>query len=410
MNVVFLNHSDSLGGASVVTMRLMRALCDMGVDARMLVMNAAGSDLRVDELRPAWRRKACFLAECARIYAGNGLSRSRLFQVSVACAGMPVSRHPWVKDADVVVLSWVNQGMISLEEIARIEAPVVWIMHDMWCFTGICHHAGECQGYLDACGRCPMLGWMAGPSDLSATTHRRKARLYKARSITFVAVSRWLLDRFERSALGRGQRVEYIPNAFPMDNYAVTPTATREELGLPAAKKLIVMAAARLDDPIKGLPLAVEALNRLADSPEGSDCAAVFVGAIRDPQALAELRLPHVALGMVKDPARMAQIYAHAQAVLSSSLYETLPGTLIEGMAAGCVPVAFDRGGQADIFDHLASGYLAPYPDTAELAAGLRYALTSAPSRAEQRAQVAARFSSERVAARYLALFQSLAR
>lgn len=410
MNVVFLNHSDSLGGASVVTMRLMRALCDMGVDARMLVMRAAGRDMRVDELRPAWRRGACFLAECARIYAGNGFSRSRLFQVSAACAGMPVSQHPWVRDADVVVLSWVNQGMLSLAEIARIKAPVVWMMHDMWCFTGICHHAGECDAYLRACGDCRFLGRMASPSDLSASTLRRKAQLYARKPITFVAVSRWLRDRCARSALCRGQRVECIPNPFPLAAYSLTPAASRAALGLPEGKKLIVMAAARLDDPIKGLPLALDALNRLADTPEGEDAAAVFVGAIRDPRALDGLRLPRVALGMVSDPAAMAQIYAHCTAVLSSSHYETLPGTLVEGMAAGAVPVAFDRGGQSDIFDHLSTGYLAQYPDTAALAQGLRFALSSPVPRERLRAQVAQRFDAGRVAARYLALFEQLSR
>ncbi len=410
MIITFLNHSDSLGGASVVTMRLMRALVRLGVDARMLVMRASGTDMRVDELRPAWRRKACFLAECARIYAGNGMSRRDLFKVSVAYAGMPVSEHPWVRDADVVVLSWVNQGMISLSEIARIQAPVAWMMHDMWCFTGVCHHAGECERYKDACGECKFLGRMAGPRDLSASTLRRKAELYSRKPINFVAVSQWLRRRCLESSLCRGQRVECIPNAFPVEEYATTPTMSRAALGLPEGKRLIVMAAARLDDPIKGLPLAVEALNALHAAPQGRDCAAVMVGAIRDPRALEGLQIPHADLGMVSDPARMAQIYAHADAVLSSSLYETLPGTLVEGMAAGCVPVAFDRGGQSDIVDHMRTGYLAPYPDTAALAQGLSYALTAGISRESQRREVAARFAADRVAARYLALFESLTR
>ncbi len=38
MKVVLVNHSDSLGGASVVTYRLMEALIAQGVDARMLVV------------------------------------------------------------------------------------------------------------------------------------------------------------------------------------------------------------------------------------------------------------------------------------------------------------------------------------------------------------------------------------
>ena len=41
MNVVLLNHSDTLGGASVVTFRLMQALHQAGINANMLVLSNA---------------------------------------------------------------------------------------------------------------------------------------------------------------------------------------------------------------------------------------------------------------------------------------------------------------------------------------------------------------------------------
>jgi len=53
-------------------------------------------------------------------------------------------------------VAWVNQGMLSLDELGRIaaEKPVVVVMHDMWCMTGACHHALDCKGYIDDCGHC----------------------------------------------------------------------------------------------------------------------------------------------------------------------------------------------------------------------------------------------------------------
>ena len=47
MKVVILNTSDSNGGAAVVSFRLMRALCDAGADARMLVVDRRSGDERV---------------------------------------------------------------------------------------------------------------------------------------------------------------------------------------------------------------------------------------------------------------------------------------------------------------------------------------------------------------------------
>lgn len=369
MKVVIISHSDTRGGAAVAAMRLMLALRAEGHDARMLVAHKGSADPNVSVAGPAWRLKMCFLREHLTIFLRNGLSRSHLFQASIANCGLPLSRHPWVREADAVVLGWVNQGLLSLREIGRIQAPVTWIMHDMWNLTGVCHHAGECQRYKGHCGCCPLLA-SRRQADLSRSAWLSKQRLYDLKSIRFVAVSRWLAGKCNESELMAGQRVDVVPNPFPAEEYYTEPARPRSDLGLPEGKCLIAMGAARLDDPVKGLELAIDALNAV----KAPDAAAVFFGGIRDASALARLKMPYVHLGPV-DLATAREVYAHADVVLSSSLYETLPTTLIEGMAAGCVPVTFGDGGQADIVDHLSSGYIARRRDSADLAAGIDWAL-----------------------------------
>lgn len=408
MKAVIINHSDSRGGASVVSMRLMKALADKNVDISMLTVHKAGADPAVVTAAPGWRAKLPFLAEHARIFAANGFTRRDLFAASIATDGLPLSRHPLVREADAVLLNWVNQGMLSLAEIARIAAAgkkIVWTMHDMWNATGICHHAGTCTRFTltPGCGNCPLLHGAASDADLSRSTWLRKKVLYDCTNIRFVAVSSWLAEKCRESSLLSGKDVTVIPNAFPVDEFYTEPRRSRAEIGLPEGKKLIVMGAARLDDPVKGLPLAIEALNRLADSGE-TDAHAVFFGAVRNPDALAGLRLSHTVLGPVSDSSLLREIYAHATAVLSSSLYETLPGTLIEGQAAGAYPVSFGNGGQRDIIDSPATGYIARSYDTADLAAGLRRALDGDFNPALLRDSVSHRFSASAVADRYLSL------
>ncbi len=128
MKIVLVNHSDSRGGASVVSMRLVEALRSAGHDARMLVVhNSTGSDF-VATAAPHWRARLPFLAEHLRIFTANGMNRADLFKASTATDGLPLSRHPLVKQADVVMLGWINQGMLSLDEIRRIAA-----MGNAWC-------------------------------------------------------------------------------------------------------------------------------------------------------------------------------------------------------------------------------------------------------------------------------------
>lgn len=358
MKVVIINHSDTLGGASVVSLRLMEAMRMEGVDARMLVMKKSGDSPYVEQVASNFRAKVPFIREQLKILANNGFSRRDMFKVSIACYGLPLSEHPMVKDADAVVLNWVNQGMLSLSEIAKIARmkPTLWTMHDMWNMTGICHHAGNCQGYLKHCGNCPMLNRAAFARDISFRTFARKKRLYAAAPITFIAVSNWLGQKAKESPLLADQQGYVIHNAFPVNLYAQKPNFTRHQLGLPQKGKIILFCAARIDDPIKGLPLAVDALNSLAES-HGKTATAVFVGELRDPSALRDLSFPYVTLGAVSNRQRIRSIMAYADVVLSTSSFESLPTVLIEGQASGATPVGYVHDGRADIITDGETGY-----------------------------------------------------
>ena len=409
MKIVLLNHSDVKGGASVVTLRLLDALSEIPeAEVSMLTVHAASGRAGVHLAGSALSRKSAFLREHLDIFLHNGLNRADLFKASAASAGLPLSRHPLVREADIVVLNWVNQGMLSLSEIgrmARAGKKIVWTMHDMWPMTGICHHAGECPRYKDECRDCPLVSRHFGSGkDLSTRVFRQKAELYAHAGIHFVAVSRWLAGKARESALLGDKPVEVIPNAFPVEEFAAAPTMTASQLGIPADKKIILMGAARIDDPVKGLGYAIDALNRVTDK----DAVAVFFGDLRNPRALDSLRLPHILLGRIDSPEALRSLYARSRVVLSSSLYETLPGTLVEGQAAGCFPVSFDRGGQADIIVSPATGFLAPFPDTEALARGIEKGLRCEPDVAALRESVAGRFSSESVALKYLKLFKTI--
>ena len=407
MKITIVNHSDNRGGAAIVSLRLMEALRAAGHDAVMLVAHKYTDHPHVHAIEARYRLKACFAAEHLQILAGNGLRRRDMFKVSTAAFGLPLSRHPLVRGADAVMLNWVNQGMLSLDEIARIaaERPTVWTMHDMWCLTGVCHHAGTCTRYTGTpgCVCCPELSSIRS-RDLSRSTWSRKVEAYRRRHIHFVAVSRWLRLMASESSLMRGQRVDVIPNAFPVDSFHIEPRRSRAELGLPEGKKLIIMSAARLDTPVKGLDLAIDALNRL----DRSNAAVLLVGALRNPHALDGLHFPHIAYGAVSEPALLRELYAHSTVLMSTARYETLPTTLIEGQAAGCTPVAFDSSGQCDIISNAEEGILVPSFDTAAFAEALNRALDTPLEPHALRASVERRYSDGKVAAEYIALLNRI--
>ena len=162
LKVAILSHSDNIGGAAVVTMRLHNALRREGVDSSMIVFTQINPEADVSPLSSRFSRGYHFMKERMRIFLANGMNRRNLFKVSIANTGPSLLSNPIIKNADVVVMSWVNQGMVSLKQVRKLlrsGKPVVWIMHDMWNMTGICHHALSCERYKDPqqCGCCPFL-------------------------------------------------------------------------------------------------------------------------------------------------------------------------------------------------------------------------------------------------------------
>lgn len=368
MRVLLINKSDSTGGAAVVTFRLMEALRSEGIDARMLVVEKLTDSPYVKEAAPHWRARIPFLLERLRVFTQNGFNRDTLFKIDLGSDGLPIHRHPWVKEADIICLNWVNQGMVSLKEVLKLRKMgkrIVWTMHDMWNMTGICHHAGSCDQYTtDLCRRCPLLDVKHAKSRCAIDTLNEKGIAYFDGlfypDIHFVAVSNWLFDRALHSSLLRPSVncLHVIPNAFPFPENIKPRTSHKS-----GDNYTLLFGAARLDDPIKGLPILIAATQALAQ--KHSDLASRLkiktFGNVKFHESLTGFGIEHEHLGMIRGADALREVYESGDILLSTSLYETLPGTLVEAQAYGCVPVAFDSGGQRDIIDNGRTGVLIPF-------------------------------------------------
>ena len=410
--IVFLSRSDLRGGAAIVTYRLMMAMRELGVDARMLVCEKLSDSPYVDYCAPKYRIQYSFLKERLDVFMRNGFNRATLFKIDPATDGLPLWKHPWVREADAIFIGWVNQGMLSLDGIGRLSEmhkPMVWVMHDMWNMTGICHHAGECERYLDECGVCPFLGKKRGADDMSRRTWRRKKELYAGSGIRFVAVSSWLARKAGESSLMKNIEVAVVPNPFPIHDMEL------EVRKWTAGEKVrIIFGAARLDDPIKGLPVLKEALEKLCKKyPQvADDMELITFGTFKNPGSSEGFAIPHCHLGVLSGEDVIRKAYEGCDIVVSSSDFETLPGTLGDRQPYGCVPVAFDHGGQRDIIDHLKTGYLAEWDDDSSVRAetlseGLVWAYRNAGNEAlnaRMRRSVEEKFSAPEVARRLISI------
>ena len=227
-------------------------------------------------------------------------------------------------------------------------------------------------------------------------------------TIHVITVSHWLERLAKESALLKHCPIDTIPNTLSLSDFQMMDKAEcRKQLGLPLDKRIIIFGAARVDDPIKGFPMGLDALSYLKvhDHAFANDLHLVTFGIFK--QAKPHIPIDHTDIGWVKDNATLSMLYSASDALISASLYETFGQTLIEAQACGCLPISFGNSGQTDIIRHKENGYLAEYLSPASLADGIIWTLTEGTviNRETVRTEVLNKYSAEVVASRYMELY-----
>ena len=380
MRVLIVNTSEKTGGAAVAARRLVKALVDNGVKAKMLVRDKETEDIKVVGLPGGWRRQWNFLWERWCLFWNLRFHRKHLFEVDMANTGYDITSLREFKEADIIHLHWINQGMLSLKGIRKIlesGKPVVWTMHDLWPATGICHYARGCELYKSQCQNCPMLPHGGGKNDLSARVWRNKERMLKDYQVAFVACSQWLANEARQSALLKGQTVVSIPNA--IDTHLFCPTdkkKARLASGLPESGRLILFVSQRVTDRRKGMRHFIAAIQQLVEEhPEMKNDTSIAILGGHSEELKDQLALPVHSLGYVSDSKRIAAIYNAADVFVLPSMEDNLPNTIMEAMACGLPCVGFNVGGIPEMIDHQRNGYIAQTADTADLARGIHWVL-----------------------------------
>ena len=133
MRVLIINTSERIGGAAIAAHRLMEALKNNGIKAKMLVRDKQTDQISVVQLKKSWWKVWQFIWERIVIWKANRFKKHNLFAVDIANTGTNISALPEFNQADVIHLHWINQGMLSLTDIRRIiesGKPIVWTMHN----------------------------------------------------------------------------------------------------------------------------------------------------------------------------------------------------------------------------------------------------------------------------------------
>ena len=416
MRVLIVNTSERIGGAAIAAGRLMDALKNNGIKAKMLVREKQTDRISVTGLKKNGWRVWQFIWERILIWKENQFRKHNLFAVDIANTGTDITSIPEFQEADIIHLHWINQGMLSLNDIRKIlqsGKPVVWTMHDMWPCTGICHHARECNKYHQECHHCPYIYKGGGKKDLSHQVFKKKKEIYQLAPVTFVTCSQWLKERASQSALLNGHTIVDIPN--PINTSLFKPQnvmTARNKMGLPTDKKLILFGSVKVTDKRKGIDYFIESCKLLAEThPELKEELGVVVYGKNSEQLKSMIPFQVFPLDFINSDKELVNVYNAVDLYVTPSLEENLPTTIMEAMACGVPCVGFNVGGIPEMIDHLHNGYVAEYKSTEDLANGIVWTLNESEYHTlseEACRKAVSNYSESIIAKKYIDIFNKI--
>jgi glycosyltransferase involved in cell wall biosynthesis len=410
VKIIQVNHSDISGGAARAAYRLHKGLLAQGVNSQMLVQSKISDDFTVigsqTKLQKA-AEKIRPMLDSIPVHSYKDRAQDLFSPSWVPFSGLVDKINEL--NPDVVQLHWITSGMMSIKDLSKIKAPIVWSLHDMWAFTGGCHYDQKCGGYKKLCGDCPILG-SKNEKDLSRKVWLRKKSSFAGLSnMTIVGPSKWMAECAASSSLFQNNSIVNLPN--PIDTQIFSPfcqAEARKLLNLPLDKKIILFGAmGATSDPRKGFKELAEALD---DLPRDYVLVVFGSGAPQTPQGFKQKT--HY-LGRLQDEVSLRILYSAADVMVVPSLQENLSNVIMESLACGTPVVGFSIGGNGDLIEHRKNGYLAKPFDKYDLTNGINWILQNEnPTQLAQaaREKVMLEFDSILIAKKYIELYDRVSK
>jgi glycosyltransferase involved in cell wall biosynthesis len=382
LKVVMLSYHNQNGGAGIACGRLAVALKNLGHHVTYLVQEKSGDDAAIS-INDSWIKKGIawlrFILE--RLYfLPYEKDKSIRFLFNPGVFGQNLSQHPSIISADIIHLHWVNFGFLGISDIAdllKLGKPVVWTLHDMWAFTGGCHHSGDCNRFQINCGQCKFVKqpehW-----DLSHKLWAKKVFAFDSNNLKIITCSQWLKEKAAASTILYARDITPIPNAIDIQVFKPgNKEQTRINLGLDPDKTYLLFVAMRVNAPAKGFDYLRRALEIWAqDNPTRvAQTELMIVGSLTNAEMMHSLPLQANAMGHISDPHQMIELYRAADLYITPSLEENLPNTIMESMACGTPSIGFQTGGIPEMICHKKNGYVAQKLDSNDLATGIHWLL-----------------------------------
>lgn len=298
--------------------------------------------------------------------------------------------HPLIQEADIIHLHWVS-GMIDYPTFFKsIEKPIVWTMHDKHPLTGISHYLSKFNQVPDC----------VKDLDKKCVTIKEKS-LCLTKNLHLVAISQMMEKLCQESIITKKFPVHLIHNGVDVEQFKQRTTkGLKQMLNIANENIVFLFSAGTLEDSNKGLKELIKALESISQQ----NISLVCIGSFKNiPTTTIDIKC----LGYVRNCEELSALYSMANYFVLSSHEETFAQTPLEAMACGTPVIDFPCSGTSDLIRDV-NGVICTDFTVQALKEAIELALTRDFDPNAIRQDVIARFSSDKIADKYLELYRSL--
>lgn len=331
----------SSGGAYIAAQRINTALQKSGQESSLVMMN---DSKRLAMNRSRIERK---VDHTSLMLSDNEMTTSTLKMYS-SSRDFDLS----IENSDIVNLHWIP-GLLHHNFFSKLKkaSKIVWTLHDMNPFTGICHHSFSCRRYEESCKDCPQLS--IGNIHLASQIQKKKcSSIQELGNFEVVAPSHWLKDQARASRILESVKISVIPNPSPNSFFELE---VKSDLGIRLGldrDSVVIGVLGGNYGRAKGGQRALEEIHRYQQISKKRIQVLIFGTPFSEMPNVEFVATSNHPSENFAEMLQLCNVYVHF------SEADNLPNILIEAQSLGVPVIALDRGGVSEAFEDKVSGFL----------------------------------------------------
>ncbi len=365
MKILHLNYYDISGGASIAAYRIHKSLIKASVNSIMYVSEKKLNDKSVFKSQKNLIDKINIRLQ-RRLHRIN--SNKNYLKVSKSYNFFPTFKIKEINKfkADVINLHWIGNNFLSIKEVSKLNAPIVWTIHDMWPYCGSEHYTNQ-DRYINGYNKFNSnKNNKIFSFDLDKIAWEKKQKYFK--NINFVATSSWQEFQLKKSLLFKDQQISKI--YYPLDSNEWKKSNNKLFLNRKNSLKKILFISDRIDNPLKGFSLVKKLFNKT----EKKKYLLIIIGN-KNKENFKNLDIDYIFYDKIENKDKLMDIYSSVDLLLAPSLKESYGIVAQEAAYCNTPSVVFKNTGFEDTIKHKVNGYLAEYNNLNDMKKGIEWCL-----------------------------------